>query len=112
MGIEAIHGKTLSQRAGRPRLTRTSTKRDEKTAMRKQTSAFRSYYKVPYAEREAAKAMGARWDAEHKLWYAGTFETSSAMAERWEPVYVPGPRDALYAAREAKRRYWRMSAYI
>lgn len=28
------------------------------------------YLNVPYAEKDAAKALGARWDAAQKKWYA------------------------------------------
>lgn len=31
----------------------------------------RDYLDVPYAERQAARDAGARWDAEAKAWYAG-----------------------------------------
>jgi hypothetical protein len=34
------------------------------------TGEGRVYLKVPYPERRRAKEMGARWDAEKKLWYA------------------------------------------
>lgn len=33
-------------------------------------SAERLNLTVPYAEKDAAKALGARWDAVHKVWYA------------------------------------------
>jgi hypothetical protein len=29
----------------------------------------KTYLKVPYAEKDAAKALGARWDAAEKKWY-------------------------------------------
>ena len=31
----------------------------------------RQYLTVPYAEREEAKAAGAKWDWREKLWYVG-----------------------------------------
>jgi len=30
----------------------------------------RTYLTVPYAEKDAAKALGAKWDAAQKKWYA------------------------------------------
>ena len=33
--------------------------------------AERTYLVVPYAERNEAKALGARWDAVKKAWYVG-----------------------------------------
>ena len=32
--------------------------------------ATKNYLNVPYAEKEAAKALGARWDPAKKKWYA------------------------------------------
>lgn len=80
--------------------------------MRQQSSTFRGYYEVPYTEREDAKAMGARWDAAKKLWYAPTLGVSDGMAERWKPVYVQSPSDCAAVARQEARRYWRTSAYL
>lgn len=80
--------------------------------MKQRTSTYRVYYQVPYTDREAAKAVGARWDPAHKLWYAPTLAVSDDMEKHWKSVYVPGPQDAAYAARHAARRYWRTSAYI
>ncbi|GAA5161561.1 DUF5710 domain-containing protein [Viridibacterium curvum] len=50
--------------------------------------------KVPFAEKDAAKALGARWDAANKLWYVADKADMSAFA-KWQPT----PRDA--AARPA-----------
>lgn len=30
----------------------------------------KTYLNVPYAEKDTAKALGARWDASNKKWYA------------------------------------------
>ena len=32
-------------------------------------SESKIYLNVPYAQKEAAKALGARWDPTHKKWY-------------------------------------------
>lgn len=33
-------------------------------------ASSKSYLNVPYAEKDAAKALGARWDPAKKKWYA------------------------------------------
>ena len=40
--------------------------------------AAKNYLNVPYAEKDAAKALGARWDPAKKKWYA---PDSSALDE-------------------------------
>ena len=45
--------------------------------------------KVPFAEKDAAKALGARWDAANKLWYVADKADMAAFA-KWNPT----PRDA------------------
>src|SRR5208282_1416652 len=47
-------------------------------------SEERQYLAVPYAEREAAKAAGAKWDWREKLWYIGP-EGSRAGLTKWLP---------------------------
>ncbi len=32
-------------------------------------SSSKTYLNVPYAEKDAAKALGAKWDAANKKWY-------------------------------------------
>ena len=45
---------------------------------------IRQYLAVPYAEREAAKAAGAKWDWREKLWYIGPEGTREGLA-KWMP---------------------------
>jgi hypothetical protein len=45
------------------------------------TKAERQYLSVPYAEREEAKAAGAKWDAREKLWYIGPEATRAGLAK-------------------------------
>jgi hypothetical protein len=40
--------------------------------------------KVPFAEKDAAKALGARWDAAKKLWYVQDVADLTAFL-RWIP---------------------------
>src|SRR5271165_2112093 len=44
----------------------------------------RQYLTVPYAEREEAKAAGAKWDGREKLWYIGPEGTRAGLA-KWLP---------------------------
>lgn len=45
--------------------------------------------KVPFAEKDAAKALGARWDAANKLWYVAD-KADMAPFAKWSPT----PREA------------------
>ena len=45
--------------------------------------------KVPFAEKDAAKALGARWDAANKIWYVVDKPDMTPFA-KWSPA----PRDA------------------
>ena len=47
--------------------------------------------KVPFAEKDAAKALGARWDAANKLWYVEGKDM--APFAKWSPT----PREASAA---------------
>jgi WD40 repeat protein len=49
----------------------------------------RQYLTVPYAEREEAKAAGAKWDWREKLWYIGPEGTRAGLA-RGSPKRVHG----------------------
>lgn len=48
-------------------------------------SAKREYLAVPYDQRDAARAAGARWDATAKAWYIGERADREALA-RWLPT--------------------------
>jgi hypothetical protein len=39
------------------------------------------YLNVPFAEKDAAKALGARWDAAAKKWYAPADKDASVFAQ-------------------------------
>lgn len=43
----------------------------------------KQHFQVPFAEKEAAKAMGARWDPAAGLWYAPTPEIAQRLQARW-----------------------------
>ena len=42
------------------------------------------YLNVPYAQKDAAKALGARWDAANKKWYVPAGKDISLFAA-WQP---------------------------
>ena len=44
----------------------------------------RVWLRVPYAEKDQAKATGARWDREFKCWYVSSDSTLAGF-ERWLP---------------------------
>lgn len=50
---------------------------------------MRIYLGVPFADKDAAKQLGARWDPHKRLWYV-TDPASSAVA-RWPQATVPLP---------------------
>ncbi len=47
-------------------------------------TSFRIDLSVPYAEKDAAKKLGARWDGDRKTWYAliGS-HNSTTMYTKW-----------------------------
>lgn len=55
--------------------------------------------KVPFAEKDEAKKLGARWDAGRKLWYIEG-KGDIARFSRW----VPTPHDASVGNVQAPKR--------
>jgi exodeoxyribonuclease VII large subunit len=51
------------------------------------TSSTRIDLTVPYAHKEEAKALGARWDTENRTWYAPP-NTNLENLKRWLPEGV------------------------
>ncbi len=43
----------------------------------------KTYLTVPYAEKDAAKALGAKWDATKKKWYAPA-NTELSSFSKWK----------------------------
>ena len=65
--------------------------------------------KVPYAEKDQAKQLGARWDAARKLWYIDGRDDLAPFA-RWSPSEhsassqeAPSAASAAKAAKPVKR---------
>ena len=46
-------------------------------------SNSKSYLNVPYAEKDAAKALGARWDPSRKQWYVPA-DKDTAPFSKWQ----------------------------
>ncbi|BCL76257.1 hypothetical protein JHS3_19930 [Jeongeupia sp. HS-3] len=81
---------------------------NEKPAQRAAaTKRVQLYLAVPFAEKDAAKALGARWDAERKKWYVphgvdiapfkqwlAADETASLDALSPAPTAAPKPKKA------------------
>ena len=65
-------------------------------------ASARQWLRVPYEEKDEAKALGARWDIDRRLWYAPNAEP--ALTRRWgmegdgAPATDRGPADAAPAA--------------
>ena len=57
---------------------------------------MRMNLKVPFAEKDEAKKLGARWDAARKLWYIDG-KVDPALFACWSPV----PHDAATPAATA-----------
>lgn len=58
------------------------------------SSQKREYLAVPYAERNLAKAAGAKWDSVAKSWYAGE-KADVAKLARWMPGNQPEQAPAM-----------------
>lgn len=50
---------------------------------------MRMNLKVPFAEKEQAKKLGARWDAARKLWYVEK-QLDMAPFAQWSPIVHEG----------------------
>ena len=64
---------------------------------------MRMNLKVPFAEKDEAKKLGARWDAARKLWYVDSDEKIAAFA-RWSPTVHAASEGTATAAPAAARQ--------
>ena len=61
-----------------------------------------TYFRIPFNDKNAAKALGARWSKEHELWYAEQQDVAIALASRWTqtepltPIEVFPGEDRLF----------------
>ena len=63
-------------------------------------TAMRMNLKVPFAEKDEAKKLGARWDAARKIWYVVGDGDMGAFA-RWSPSAHDGADVTAAPARKA-----------
>ncbi len=68
-------------------------------APKKENVSQRVYLAVPYGEKNAAKALGARWDAEKKSWYAVSQEDAAKLS-RWLPENQQAGQGAALSPRD------------
>lgn len=61
---------------------------------------MRTNLQVPFAEKDEAKRLGARWDPANKTWYVKDVENLAAFA-RW--LSAPGEATTAPTARSAAR---------
>ncbi len=59
---------------------------------------MRMNLKVPFAEKDEAKKLGARWDAARKIWYVDG-KSDMAPFARWAPT----PADGVDASSSAQK---------
>ena len=79
---------------------------------------MRMNLKVPFAEKDEAKMLGARWDAARKIWYVEGKADMAAFA-RWAPtphdgstIVVPRQSGMQANKREASSKVIVGSAYV
>ncbi len=63
------------------------------------TSQERQYLAVPYSERKAASALGAKWDGGNKSWYVGPSADISKL-QKWLPDNVKSQQDPAMSPRD------------
>lgn len=61
---------------------------------------MRMNLKVPFAEKEQAKKLGARWDAARKVWYVAG-DADLKLFSRWSPTADDGAVAATPPAQAA-----------
>lgn len=66
--------------------------------------------KVPYAEKDEAKALGARWNSARKTWYVPDGQ-AAAPFERWLAPHQPG-ESAASSSPSPKASSGRVDAYV
>ena len=80
---------------------------EEEQASAAPTAAERVYLAVPYAEKDAAKALGARWNRTAKAWYVppgadlAGFQQWMPAAQAQTAAVAEDPRDAFAEALRA-----------
>ena len=66
-------------------------------------TSLREYLAVPYEQKDAAKRLGARWDANAQSWYIPAGADPEPFARWRDPNHAPPPDTATSAHPERKR---------
>ena len=53
------------------------------------------YFQVPFSDKDKAKALGARWDTSHRLWFTDDQVVANALAITWKTLSDITPITAL-----------------
>ena len=79
---------------------------------------MRQNLKVPFAEKEAAKKLGARWDAARKIWYILNHNDLAPFA-KWSPTphdetaeTLPAPKKTTATRTAASGKVYVGSDYV
>jgi hypothetical protein len=86
----SIHGAMIFPRGLGPflkQVNRTAPRHDQQIIRR-----MRINLKTPFAEKDAVKALGARWDAKLKVWYIADVADLAPFL-RWIPTTVAAAAD-------------------
>jgi hypothetical protein len=67
--------------------------------------------KVPYAEKDEAKALGARWNKDSKLWYVPD-GVDAAPFQRWLLKGVPPPAPGKPGSKPSAAAAGRVDSYV
>lgn len=76
----------------------------EQPALQSQSSSERVYLEVPFSEKEAAKAAGAKWDGQKKSWYAPEGSDLTQL-EKWMPTESVNTQQTPAVKEEQQRTY-------
>ena len=52
-------------------------------------ASARTYFRVPFSEKDVAKACGGRWDPHARQWYAPTQAVATVMGRTWKKTAAP-----------------------
>ena len=58
------------------------------------------YLNVPFAQKDEAKALGARWDAIQKKWFV-TPDKDIALFAKWQAASAPRPKSSTSAIKSS-----------
>lgn len=79
------------------------------TAINSQSAPKRVELKVPFSQKDEAKALGARWDASNKVWFVTNTHDLKKFA-RWLPTEdscSENLRSAFYFIAQSSQQCWR-----